>query len=261
MNNLSYRSLYLGIASAFLLFIISCFFSECLDDEPIKIQSLYPPIGCRGETLSIIGWGFGDNASNNVVKINGIATDIVRNIPDMIVVTLPDTVTSGKITVQVGNKIITGPEYSITGPRYFIKFKLGGQQKYFENCDSGYGYDKGCTSGVVWGVWVAVCDHSVSKFTGSVIESWKGQKFSFRDEKHPVEFGFNDEAGSDYRSIDADSQTDSELTIADVVTDPSVIVPNVYIVTGTFKCNVATLSGDDVAITEGEFSVRFNAPR
>jgi hypothetical protein len=256
MNNTSYRFIYQSVFSLLLLITMSCFFSECLDDEPVKIQSVYPPIGCKGNTLSIIGWGFGDVASNNQVKVNGIAANIIKNIPDMIVVTLPDTVTSGKITVQSGNKVITGPQYSITAPRYYIKFKAGEQQKYFEACDPDYGYDHRCTSGAVLNAQLMICDSTISQFTASVIQGWKGRSFSFTDENHPVHFNFIDDAGATFSSIDASSQAGSELTIANVVLDPSVIVPNVYIVTGTFKCNAAISGSDDVAITGGEFSVR-----
>jgi hypothetical protein len=260
MNNLFYRSIGLATASTFLLVVICGFFSECIDDEPIKIQSIYPQIGCKRNSLSIIGWGFGDINDSAHVEINGIAAKITKHIPDMIVVTLPDTVTSGKITVQVGNKIITGPNYSITGPRYYIKFNVGVQLKDFNECDPHYGYGDGCTSCNVLGAELTVCNSTSSKFTASVIEGWKGHKFSFIDVNYPVRFDFSNDDGTSNSSVNADSQTDSELTITDVAEDPSVIKPNVYIVSGTFKCNVATSDGDDVTITNGEFSIRLNAP-
>src|SRR5689334_20927210 len=114
--------MYRSITSIFLLSTLSCFFSRCIDDSPVGIKSVYPPIGCTRSTLSIIGWGFGDLRSNNQVKVNGLATVIIENTPNLIVVTLPDTETSGRITVQVGNEKVTGPEYTITGPRYYVGF-------------------------------------------------------------------------------------------------------------------------------------------
>ncbi|HEY3403593.1 MAG TPA: IPT/TIG domain-containing protein [Ohtaekwangia sp.] len=259
MNKPSSRLIYRGVTSVFLLIILSSLFSRCINDEPVGITSIYPSIGCRGNTLSIMGWGFGDIGDNNQVKVNGIETAIVQCIPNKIVVTLPDTVTSGKITIQVGNKIITGPDYSITDPRYFVKFKADGQSKSFFECDpEKYGYDDGCTLGFIHEAMIEICEYNGSVVTAPVIESWKGHTFSFTD-NHPVRFHFSQKDTIHYSSIHANSQTGSELTIDEVVPDLTVIASDVYIVSGTFKCQVAASSEDNLMITDGEFSIRLEA--
>lgn len=245
-----------------LLAIVPFFLSDCLKNELIKIQSVSPLTGCSGKTLYIIGWGFSD--SDNVVKINGIEAQVIQTSPDMLVVTLPDTLTTGKITVKSGNNFAVGPEYSIAKAKYYIKFKVAGTQTYFDICDPGYDNISDCASAVVPLItnnnWytphavVAIC--SDNNITGSIIESWKGKTFSFTGANPRALFEFADNSKI-YSSTDSDDQTISEMTITDITPDLSATHPNVYIATGTFKCSAATFDGDTVAVTDGEFSVRF----
>jgi hypothetical protein len=202
-----------------------------------------------------------------VVKINGIPAEVIKCYPDMLVVTLPDTVTTGKITIKSGDNFVTGPEYSIKEARYYIKFKVGGTQTYFDLCDPGYDNSSDCAEAIVPSItnnnWyephavISVCTNS--NVTGSIIESWKGTNIAFTDTNLKAQFGFADGSRA-YQSALTDRQSGSKMTITDIAPDLSAIHPNVYIATGTFECNVASdFDADTLAVTDGKFSVRFTA--
>jgi hypothetical protein len=199
------------------------------------------------------------------VKFNGVQGDVILAYSNFLGVSIPDNATSGKITVQVGNDMITGPDYTIEGPQYHIKFKAAGISKTFEACSPGYQSTTMCGTGSVPfadedydpHAEISVCDNVVDKVTAAVIESWAGDKFLFGDANPAASLRFF-ENQIEYASHYASSQAGSELIITTITREPANEDNQVaYKITGTFKCNVATVTGDDIAITEGEFVIRF----
>jgi hypothetical protein len=258
---------YASLKSKGVRYLIAfCCLTQCSDDESsIHITSVDPIIGCLGDTMAIEGLGFSEIASNNIVKFNGVQGEVILAYSNLLGVRIPDNASSGRITIQIGSEIVTGPTYIIAGPQYYVKFKADGQSKIFEACRPGYESTTICGMGQVPfaqqdtdpHAGISVCNPEIDKVTAAVMESWNGDKFLFMGEYPVAHFEFY-ENQIKFSSYNADSQTDSELIITDVTREP-VDEDNqiAYKVKGTFKCNVATDTGEDIAITNGEFVVRF----
>ena len=249
----------------YLIAAACCFLIQCSDDESIHITSVDPQEGCRGGEITIMGWGFSEKASDNIVTFNGIQGEVILAYSNMLGVRIPDNATSGKIVIQVGSDVKTGPNYIITGPQYYVKFKADGQSKIFEACNPGYHSTTICGMGQVPFTHedkdphaeISVCNLTIDKVTAAVMESWKGDKILFGDEYPSAHFEFY-ENQIGFSSYNTDSQTNSELIITDITREPADEDNRIaYKVKGTFKCNVATPTGGDIAITEGEFVIRF----
>jgi hypothetical protein len=158
---------------------------------------------------------------------------------------------------------VTGPDYNITAPQYYIKFKAEGQSKGFVACNPGYQSTTICGIGLVPFAHedtdphakISVCN--LDDVTGTIMESWKGDKIYFNDEYPQAHFEFYENLIK-FSSSKAHSQADSELIITDITREPANADYHIaYKVKGTFKCHVATSTGEDIAITDGEFVIRF----
>jgi len=219
---------------------------------------------CQGEAVTIKGWGFSERVSDNIVTFNGVEGEVIAASSDMLSVRIPKNATSGKIVIQVGAEVITWPNY-IIAPLYYVKFNADGQSKIFEACSPGYQSTTICGMGQVPFInadtdphaEISVCDLNIDKVTAAVMESWKGDTFQFSGGYPVAHFEFYENQIS-FSSYHADSQANSKLTITNITREPADEDNNIaYKVTGTFKCNAATTTGKDIAITDGEFVVRF----
>jgi ELWxxDGT repeat protein len=78
-------------------------------EDQFTITSFTPSTGISGSTnVTITGTNFSTTSSNNTVKFNSINAVIVGNpTPTSIVVTVPSSATTGKITVEVGGQTAT----------------------------------------------------------------------------------------------------------------------------------------------------------
>ncbi|HAS45716.1 MAG TPA: hypothetical protein DCS93_34860 [Microscillaceae bacterium] len=79
------------------------------------ISSFTPQSGVEGTGVTINGQNFSATANNNVVKFNGTPATITSATPTELKVSVPTGATTGKITVEVGNKTATSStDFTIT---------------------------------------------------------------------------------------------------------------------------------------------------
>lgn len=145
---------------------------------------------------------------------------------------------------------------------YYIQFKANGVLKTFQTAQPGYQSCGSCACAYLPiaaadKANVSLCNVDNAWITAADIQAFKGGKFSFTSgfpfaSFHYVEDGIT--YNSDYASV----QTGS-VQVSNVVADGNVWgVQLAFKVTGTFSCNVwAEETGDDIAITEGKFVVRY----
>ena len=88
-----------------LLSFLSCT-SDLGDDQPRTpvISSFSPASGTEGSTVIIKGYFFSSDPDNNIVKINGLTATVVAASETELTIVVPENATSGKITVEVGNR-------------------------------------------------------------------------------------------------------------------------------------------------------------
>jgi hypothetical protein len=264
LKNISYKlSAFVSVAGLVL-------FSHCGDDgSNLQITEVVPEVGCRGGSLVIIGNGFSYKKTDNIVKLDGNQLEVLLAYSDKLWVQIPKSATAGQITVQVGNDVVKGPVYSIAEPQYFIRFKANGKLKIFETCDPesevawscAVGNIPSATEGSYAQAEISICLNEMT--TTSSMEGWANDKLGFEGNLPRARFEYYDDDERDqYGTNYADSETDSELNITEVTIQPddqerSYIT---YQVKGTFHCNVNYFGNeDDIAITDGEFSILLSA--
>lgn len=71
------------------------------------VTSIGPTAGPPGTTVTIQGVNFGSTASANVVKFNGVQANITSASSTKLVVTVPPGATTGKLTIETGDWILT----------------------------------------------------------------------------------------------------------------------------------------------------------
>lgn len=83
------------------------------------IESISPGTGKAGDTLRIAGVNFGTAITDNVVKVNGAITRVFSATATKLVVILPQTFSSGNVTVQVKyGEVVKGPIFLLGYPNF-----------------------------------------------------------------------------------------------------------------------------------------------
>jgi len=102
----------------FLLFNFLCLtmlFQSCKKDQQpmgappgdLHIDSFAPETAAKGSVLVIIGTNFSPNASENIVRFNGVAAMVTAVTATTLTVRVPTGAGTGKITVETGGKRIS----------------------------------------------------------------------------------------------------------------------------------------------------------
>ena len=102
----------------FLLFNFLCLtmlIQSCKKDQPpigappgdLHIDSFAPETAAKGSVLVIIGTNFSPNASENIVRFNGVAAMVTAVTATTLTVRVPTGAVTGKITVETGGKRIS----------------------------------------------------------------------------------------------------------------------------------------------------------
>jgi IPT/TIG domain len=243
------------------------------DDDPVtdplfNITSITPESGSVGTAVGIVGVGFSVEASENIVKFNGIEANVLTANETTLAVLVPENATTGVVTVTTAGKTATGPEFTVTEPTpgqtYYITFKANGTTKVFESSNPGYQSCGQCACSYmpvlndVRNANVSVCNDDNDWVTAADILGWNGDKFTFGTSSFPVaSFGFT-EASEYYGTENVSDQTGSEVNITNVVADGNFAGKPMYKVTGNFKCKVAKSGGATVTITDGTFVIRYS---
>ncbi|MBO9541147.1 IPT/TIG domain-containing protein [bacterium] len=82
-------------------------------DIVLAATSLAPTSGNIGSTVTVTGKGFSQTPSNNVVRFNGEPSAASARTETTLTVTVPAGATSGQTSVQVGNLIALGPNFTV----------------------------------------------------------------------------------------------------------------------------------------------------
>src|SRR5688572_23670721 len=90
------------------------------EDEPVdalfNIASVTPESGPVGTPVAIVGVGFSNVASENVVKFNGVEADVITGNETTLAVLVPQGATTGAVTVTTDGKTASGPAFTVTEP-------------------------------------------------------------------------------------------------------------------------------------------------
>jgi sugar lactone lactonase YvrE len=73
----------------------------------LTLTNFSPVTGEAGASITLQGTNFSTTATNNVVKFNGTVATVTAASATSLTVTVPAGASTGKITVQVGNEIVT----------------------------------------------------------------------------------------------------------------------------------------------------------
>lgn len=109
---------FLYTLAAIIAFV--CFLTGCKDnpasssDSLLKITSVEPAKGEVGDRVVIKGSGFSTNASENAIYFNGTLAETKKATSTMLITTVPDGTTSGRIKVVVNSEMVKGPIFTIT---------------------------------------------------------------------------------------------------------------------------------------------------
>jgi hypothetical protein len=258
---------FIGFLSI-LLIAGSCSKEEDSVDPLFNIASITPETGPVGTSVAIAGVGFSGVASENVVKFNGVAAEVMTADESALVVLVPEAATTGKVTITAGDKSATGPVFTVTEPvvtqPYNIAFKANGVTKVFESSNPGYQSCGECACSFMpvlnddRNANVSVCNAGNDWVTAADIQGWNGDKLTFSTSVFPsASFGFT-EGGVYYASENVADQTGSEVNITNVVADGDYVGKKMFKVSGTFKCKVAKSGGAVVNVTDGTFVIRYS---
>lgn len=84
---------------------------SCKKDEvappPPAISSFYPAGGSAGIKVTIVGSNFDTAPAKNIVKVNGVAANVISATKTKLVIAIPAGTTTGKIDVTTGNSTAT----------------------------------------------------------------------------------------------------------------------------------------------------------
>lgn len=252
---------------ALLILILSCSKSE--ESSDVAITSISPESGGPGIEVTITGKNFMPNLTDNIVAFNGTTATLKTATVTQLVAVVPTGAGTGPVTVQVGGNTTMGPVFTyvegqVTQP-YYIKYKVNGVWRVsqtgipadYESCGN-------CACSVLPplsesnNAEIDICNAENDWIVASDITGWNQKTIAFTKTVFPnAGFGYKDN-GVQYHSDFAASQTNSNVKITSVEYADLYVTKRIYKVKGTFQCNVAKSSGGaDIAITEGEFVVRF----
>jgi hypothetical protein len=258
------------------LLLVFPLLSQCSQDdnsdnppkEPsIKITSISPESGAIGTVVEISGKGFSETMEDNIVKFNGVQAEVFYATKETLIVTVPSSTTTGKVTVTVGSETATGPVFTITDKKtYYIKFKINGVQKLYEQNSPNIWRCSQCACGVIVpdpgipeSADIQICNDEGDMVTAEDIESWQGETIFFTNSFPKGGFSFGEiKTKTDLYTQFASSQEGSEMNITNVTKVTTGFKWSSYRVTGNFKCKAAaTYAGPDIDITDGEFVLLF----
>lgn len=243
------------------------------DEETIgnfTVTSLSPSSGYYGDLIIISGKGFAEDFTQNVVTFNGTPTDVQLGSLTELAVVVPSGCTTGAVTVTNAGKTVTGPVFTIKEPTevtkaYFIKFKMNGVVKIFEEGNPGNQSCGNCACASMpvlsdsRSASLVTCNADNDWVTAADIQSWNGDKVLFSGNTFPISYFSFKENDIDYSSEYVSDQTGSEVNITSVVADGEFFGLKQFKVTGNFKCKVSKSDGMGVAsITEGTFVMRYS---
>jgi len=87
------------------------------------ITNFFPASGITGTQVVIDGTNFSSSAQDNIVKFNGVVASIITASSTQLTVTVPNTATTGNISVTVNNKsAISIPYFIVLGPPTITSF-------------------------------------------------------------------------------------------------------------------------------------------
>lgn len=92
-------------------FIISCGGGNGSPDP--EITGIQPTSGPPGAMVTISGTGFAPEASGNEVSFSGTSAQISSASESQLEVTVPEGASSGSVSVTVGSKTVTGPNFNV----------------------------------------------------------------------------------------------------------------------------------------------------
>jgi len=82
----------------------------------LTVTSINPSAGLTGIDVTLTGTGFNTTAALNIVKFNGAAAAVKSATATQLVVTVPANATTGTVSVQVGDKSVTGLIFTVVSP-------------------------------------------------------------------------------------------------------------------------------------------------
>jgi hypothetical protein len=262
-----------SIQTQLLVKLLLVFFllSRCSGDDheesSVKMMSISPESGAIGTVVEISGKGFSKTMEDNIVKFNGEQGEVFYATNETLIVTVPSGSTTGKVTVKVGTETATGPVFTVTDKKtYYIKFKVNGVQKIYEENDPNIWRCSQCACGfivpdpdITESAYMQICNDENDIVTAEDLESWQGDKIFFANSFPKGGFGFNEiETKTNLYTNFADSQEGSEVNITNVTKVTTGFEWSSYRVTGNFKCKVAaTYDGPNIDITDGQFVILF----
>lgn len=93
-------------------------------DEPVestgdfivipKVTSLSSAEGSIGTDVTITGSGFSSNASENIVRFNGVLATVTQATVNQLVVKVPNGATSGAVTITVNDLLASAGQFNVT---------------------------------------------------------------------------------------------------------------------------------------------------
>ena len=86
------------------------------------ISSISPETGSPGTTVTIQGAGFSNNASENIVKFNGMVATVSMATTNQLIVDVSAGSTTGVMTVEVHSNLATGPVFTVISSSCRITF-------------------------------------------------------------------------------------------------------------------------------------------
>jgi sugar lactone lactonase YvrE len=91
---------------------------------PVTITGISPTHGAAGTSVTISGTGFSATSTNDIVKINGVLTQVSSAAENSLVVSIPVKAGTGAITVTIGGQTVTGPVLTYD-PAYIVSTFVG----------------------------------------------------------------------------------------------------------------------------------------
>lgn len=105
-----------------------------LAPDAVKIIDFSPKSGKAGDEVTITGSNFGLLVPNNLVKFNGRTANVLSASFNELKVTVPDSVTTGKITVEAnGLTSISATNFTVEGPLGIAENLLNKALKVYPN--------------------------------------------------------------------------------------------------------------------------------
>ena len=93
--------------------ILSITHTQLSSPSALAVFNVLPSRGVPGAPVTIQGQGFDPTAANNSVQFNGAAASVISATATTLQVTVPQTATSGPVSVTVGGTTAQGPSFTV----------------------------------------------------------------------------------------------------------------------------------------------------